>query len=120
MRGSAHAHALALKKLTGVDLDKFLPTPDIPLGNSPECQKYLAEGSHRRLSPNDYEEMCGIWGGGGETALPDDPPGELEVVDGMPDGGKVHDLTGVPSAFTPRLCPEEMFEIAAKPHQKSR
>jgi Mn-containing catalase len=125
VRGSVHAHAyaLALKKLTGVDLDKFLPTPNIPLGNIPECQKYLAEGSHRRLytfSPNDYEEMRGIWGGGGETALPDDPPGELEVVDGLPEGGKIHDLTGVPSAFTPDYAPEEMLEIAAKLSKKSR
>ncbi len=59
VRGSVHAHAyaLALKKITGVDLDKFLPTPNIPLSKIPECQKYLDEGSHRRLytfSPNDY------------------------------------------------------------------
>ena len=32
VRGSVHAHAyaLALKKLTGVELEKFLPTPNIP------------------------------------------------------------------------------------------
>ena len=124
VRGSVHAHAyaLALKKLTGVELEKFLPTPNIPLGNIPECQKYLAEGSHRRLytfSGEDYEEMRGIWGNG-EVALPDDPPGELEVVDGLPEGGKIHDLTGVPSAFTPDYAPEEMFEIASKLYQKSR
>tara|TARA_R110000744_G_scaffold164589_1_gene281711 strand:+ start:306 stop:1232 length:927 start_codon:yes stop_codon:yes gene_type:complete len=124
VRGSVHAHAyaLALKKLTGVELEKFLPTPNIPLGNIPECQKYLAEGSHRRLytfSGDDYEEMRGIWGNG-EVALPDDPPGELEVIDGMPEGGKIHDLTGVPSAFTPDYAPEEMFEIASKLYKKSR
>jgi len=124
VRGSVHAHAyaLALKKLTGVELDKFLPTPNIPLGNIPECQKYLQDGSHRRLytfSENDYQEMRGIWGNG-EVALPDDPPGELQVVDGMPEGGKIHDLTGTPSAFTPDYAPEEMFEIAEKLYKKSR
>ncbi|MBB3951316.1 manganese catalase family protein [Aureimonas jatrophae] len=124
VRGSVHAHAyaLALKKITGVDLDKFLPTPNINLSKIPECQKYLDEGSHRRLytfSPNDYREMAGIWGNG-ETALPGDPPGELEVVDGMPDGGKIHQLTGVPSAFTPDYAPEEMFEIAQKLYKASR
>src|SRR5690606_7825881 len=43
VRGSVHAHAyaLALKKLTGVEIEKMLPTPNIPLGNIPECQKYL-------------------------------------------------------------------------------
>ena len=125
VRGSVHAHAyaLALKKLTGVELEKFLPTPNIPLGRIPECQKYLESGSHRRLytfSPSDYQELSGIWGGGGEAALPDDPPGELEVVEGAPDGGKIHNLTGVPSAFTPDYAPEEMFEIASKLYKKSR
>ena len=124
VRGSVHAHAyaLALKKITGVELEKFLPTPNIPLDRIPECQKYLASGSHRRLytfSPADYREMAGVWGGG-EMALPDDPPGELEVVEGMPDGGKIHDLTGEPSVFTPDYAPEEMFEIASKLYQKSR
>ena len=125
VRGSVHAHAyaLALKKLTGVELEKFLPTPNIPLGAIPECQKYLESGSHRRLytfSPSDYQELAGIWGGDGEAALPDDPPGELEVVEGAPDGGKIHNLTGVPSAFTPDYAPEEMFEIASKLYKKSR
>src|SRR3712207_5646602 len=120
VRGSVHAHAyaLALKKITGVEIEKMLPTPNIPLGNIPECQKYLAEGSHCRLyrfSPDDYKEMAGIWGNG-EQALPGDPPGELEVVDGYPEGGKIHDLTGVASAF----APEEMFEIATKLYEKSR
>lgn len=124
VRGSVHAHAyaLALQKITGVDIHKMLPTPNIPLGNIPECQKYLEEGSHRRLytfSPGDYKEIAGIWENG-EVALPGDPPGELEVVDGMPEGGKIHQLTGVPSAFTPDYAPEEMFEIAEKLYKKSR
>ncbi len=124
VRGSVHAHAyaLALKQITGVDIEKMLPTPNINLSKIPECQKYLDEGSHRRLytwSPNDYKEMSGIWGNG-EMALPGDPPGELEVVDGMPEGGKIHQLTGVASAFTPDYAPEEMFEIATKLYKASR
>jgi Mn-containing catalase len=124
VRGSVHAHAyaLALKKLTGVEIEKMLPTPNIRLDGIPECQKYLDEGSHRRLytfSPEDYAEIASIWGGG-EQALPDDPPGELVVVEGMPDGGKIHDLAGVPSAFTPDYAPEEMFEVAQKLYKKSR
>jgi Mn-containing catalase len=124
VRGSVHAHAyaLALEKITGVDVKKFLPTPNIPLANIPECQKYLDEGSHRRLytwSPNDYKEIAGIWSND-EVALPGDPLGELEVVDGMPEGGKIQQLIGVPSAFTPDYAPEEMFEIAEKLYMKSR
>jgi len=124
VRGSVHAHAyaLAIKNLTGVAIEKMLPTPNIPLGNIPECQKYLDEGSHRRLytfSPDDYKDIAGIWGQG-EMALPDDPAGELEVVEGMPEGGKIQQLTGVPSAFTPDYAPEEMMEIAAKLYKASR
>ncbi len=124
VRGQVHAHAyaLALKKITGVEIEKMLPVPNIPADRIPECQKYLAEGSHRRLyrfSPDDYREMAGIWGNG-EKALPTDPPGELEVVDGMPDGGKIHDLTGMASAFTPDSAPEEMFEVAQKLYKRSR
>jgi Mn-containing catalase len=124
VRGSVHAHAyaLALKQITGVEIEKMLPTPNIPLGNIPESQKYLEEGSHRRLytfSPTDYAEISGIWGNG-EMALPDDPPGELEVIEGMPDGGKIQELVGEPSAFTPDYAPEEMFEIAAKLYKASR
>ncbi len=124
VRGSVHAHAyaLAIKKLTGVAIEKMLPVPNIPLGNIPECQKYLDEGSHRRLytwSETDYHEIAGIWANG-EVALPDDPPGELEIVEGMPEGGKIHQLVGVPSAFTPDYAPEEMFEISAKLYKASR
>ena len=99
----------------------MLPTPNIPLGNIPECQKYLDDGSHRPLytfSPSDYPR----WPASGtdEAALPGDPPGELEVVEGAPEGGKIHQLTGVPSAFTPDYAPEEMFEIASKLYKTSR
>jgi Mn-containing catalase len=125
VRGSVHAHAyaLVLKKLTGVAIERMLPVPNIDLDRIPECRKYLAEGRHRLLYTNspsdDYRAMAGIWGNG-ETALPGDPPGELEVVDGVPDGGKIPDLNGMASAFTPQYAPEEMFEIASKLHAASR
>ncbi len=124
VRGSVHAHAyaLALKNLTGVEVEKMLPTPNIDLSRIPECQKYLAEGSHRRLytfSPTDYKEMAGIWGNG-EAALPGDPKGKLEVVDGFPEGGKISDMLGNYGAFAPDYAPEEMFEIATKMYKKSR
>lgn len=124
VRGSVHAHAyaLALKKITGVSIEQMLPTPNINLSNIPECQKYLDEGSHRRLyrfSPDDYREMAGIWSND-EVALPGDPPGELEVVDGYPEGGRIHEMAGDAGAFSPDYAPEEMFEIASKLYKKSR
>ena len=49
VRGSVHAHAyaLALKKMTGVAIEKMLPTPNIPLANIPECPEIPG----RRLAP---------------------------------------------------------------------
>ncbi len=124
VRGSVHAHAyaLVLKKLTGVQVEKMLPTPNINLDRIPECRKYLVEGKHRILytnSPSDYTNMSGIWGSG-EQALPGDPPGDLEVVEGVPDGGSIPNLEGKPSVFTPDYAPEEMFEIASKLFKASR
>jgi Mn-containing catalase len=124
VRGSVHAHAyaLALKKLTGVAIEKMLPTPNINLERIPECQKYLNEGSHRRIyrfSPEDYAEAAGVWSSD-ETALSADPPGQLEVVDGHPQGGKIPELAGNYGAFAPDYAPEEIFEIATKLYEKSR
>jgi Mn-containing catalase len=123
VRGSVHAHAyaLALKKMTGVAIENMLPVPKINLDKIPECQKYLAEGKHRHLytnSPSDYSEIAGVWEG--EKALPGDPPGELEVVVGAPDGAKMADLTAKATAFAPAYEPQEMLEIAEKLYKRSR
>ncbi|MDQ0522342.1 hypothetical protein QO017_003673 [Methylobacterium gregans] len=53
-------------------------------------------------------------------ALPGDPPGNLEVVDGLPEGGKIPELDGNYGAFAPNYAPEEIFEIASKLYKKSR
>ena len=123
VRGSVHAHAyaLALKKLTGVAIEQMLPTPNINLDRIPECQKYLQEGSHRRLYTfsQDYPEAAGVWSND-EVALPGDPPGNLEVVDGAPEGGKIPELDGNYGAFAPNYKPEEIFEIASKLYKKGR
>lgn len=123
VRGSVHAHAyaLALQKITGADVTRILPTPNIPLSKIPEARHYLEQGSHRRLytfSPAHYAEMAGVWEG--NSALPGDPPGELEVVDGAPEGGKIHELTGNAAAFMPDYAPEELFEVASRLYQRSR
>ena len=115
VRGSVHAHAyaLALKKITGVEIEKMLPTPNIDLDRIPECAKYLAEGSHRRLHRVHRERLT-------ERDPVTDPAGKLEVVDGHPEGGRIHDLMGDARAFSPEYAPEEMFEIASKLYKKSR
>ena len=40
------------------------------------------------------------------------------MVDGIPDGGKLAELTGISAAFTPEYAPEEIYEIATKIYKK--
>ena len=47
-------------------------------------------------------------------ALPGDPPGELEVIDGLPEVGKIHDLIGVASAFTPSLIRRDSVSLSRR------
>ena len=42
------------------------------------------------------------------------------MVEGVPDGGRMPDLDGLASAFTPEYAPEEMFEMAQKLYAASR
>ncbi|WP_372620894.1 manganese catalase family protein [Falsiroseomonas sp.] len=61
-RGGVHAHAyaLALEQLTGVDMKKMLPIPNLQPEQIPESRPFLEEGWHRRLyrfSMSDYDEI---------------------------------------------------------------
>jgi Mn-containing catalase len=64
VRGSVHAHAyaLALKQLTGVDIEKMLPTPNIPLGTgSPSARSTCTRAPTAASTPSattDYRDMC--------------------------------------------------------------
>src|SRR6187551_1210472 len=61
VRGGVHivAYARALEKLTGADVGKLLPIPDISNKQFPEARKLEEQGLHRvmfRWSPDDYKE----------------------------------------------------------------
>ncbi len=117
VRGGVHAHAyaLALQQLTGVEMSKMLPIPKIENTQLPESKKYMDEGMHRRLyrfSPDDYRDVAAVWRG---SAL--DGSGPLEVVDGPPEGGDLAELDGIADAFVPEYHPEEIFEMAGKLYQ---
>jgi Mn-containing catalase len=89
VRGGTHivAYAKALEVLSGVDVGKLLPIPDISNKRFPEAKKHEAKGLHQvmyRMSPNDYKEISQIWKG----PHPEDGS-ELRVVDGPPEGGRV-------------------------------
>jgi Mn-containing catalase len=59
VRGGVHivAYAKALEKLTGVDVGKLLPIPDISNKKFPEARAHEDRGLHTKLyqfSPQDY------------------------------------------------------------------
>ncbi len=44
----------------------------------------------------------------------------LEVVDGLPEGGKMPDRAGNCGAFAPDYAPGEIFKIASQLYKKGR
>jgi Mn-containing catalase len=120
VRGGVHAHAyaLALEQLTGVEMKKMLPIPKIENVELKESQPYIQKGFDRKLyrfSPEDYKEVASIWQG---EAL--DGSGPLEVVDGIPEGAEYKPMADAGDAFIPEYHPEEIYEMAQKLAQKAR
>jgi len=101
VRGGVHivAYAKALEVLTGVDVGKLLPIPDISNRRFPEARKHEERGLHQvlyRFSPDDYREIGQIWKG----THPEDAS-SLRVVDGPPDGGRVPEHPEEPQLTAP-------------------
>ena len=117
VRGGVHivAYAKALEKLTGVEVGKLLPIPDISNKRFPDAKKHEDSGLHQILyqfSPNDYTEFGAIWNG----AHPEDGS-ELRVQPASNEGVTPPDLDEEPQLSSP-LGPDidrQMFEdVAAK------
>ncbi|WP_369683827.1 manganese catalase family protein [Salipaludibacillus sp. LMS25] len=117
VRGGVHilAYAKALEVITGVDVKKMLPIPNLDNSQFETTRKFEAMGSQRKLytfSDDDYKEIRKIWKG----EHPDGGP--LEVIQGTPEGGPIPDLEEVPEEFAPGIT-EEMFQEIAKRLQRS-
>ena len=81
----AHAYALALEKLTGVDTKEMRPIPSIEGIDIPESHPFMAEGMRRwlyRFSPEEYKKLGVIWQGESLDGF-----GPIEVMDGPLTGG---------------------------------
>jgi Mn-containing catalase len=127
VRGGVHAlaYAKALESLTGVEMAKMLPIPNIANKTFPEARKFMDQGSHLKLyrfSPDDYKECSAIWSGQAPEAYTEGLGGSsnLEFVDAPPSGGNLANLAGIASSFAPNYAPEEIFEIANKLYQKAK
>jgi Mn-containing catalase len=117
VRGGVHvvAYAKALEKLTGVDVGKLLPIPDISNKRFPEARKHEERGLHQilyRFSPEDYTQIGAIWNG----AHPEDGS-ELRVEDASNEGFTPPDLDEEPQLTAPvgpDIDPEMFKDVAGK------
>jgi Mn-containing catalase len=114
VRGGVHvvAYARALEKLTGADLGKLFPIPDISNKKFPEARKLEEKGLHRimfRFSPDDYREITQVWNG----PHPEDGQ-ELIVEDAIPVGAPPPDLEEEPQLTAPGIDPELLADMAKR------
>ncbi len=114
VRGGVHivAYAKALEKLTGADVGRLLPIPDVSNKKFPEAMKHEAQGLHTimyHFSPSDYTRLGEIWNG----PHPEDGK-ELVVLDEMPPGFPAPDLEEEPQLSAPGEIDPEMIKHYAK------
>lgn len=114
VRGGVHivAYAKALEKLTGADVGRLLPIPDVSNKKFPEAMKHEAKGLHTimwKFSPEDYNELDQIWNG----PHPEDNQA-LEVRNEMPPGFPWPDCPEEPQLCAPGEIDPEMLKYYAK------
>jgi Mn-containing catalase len=113
VRGGVHivAYARALEHLTGADVGKLLPIPDVSNKKFPEARQHEEKGLHRvlfRFSQSDYTRIGEIWNG------PHPEDGEqLVVSDEIPQGMEWPELDDEPQLSSPGVDPD-MIEFFSK------
>jgi Mn-containing catalase len=114
VRGGVHivAYARALEKLSGADIGKLLPIPDVSNKKFPEAAIHEKKGLHRimyRWSPDDYSELNQIWNG----PHPEDGQ-ELIVKDETLKGSPWPEFEEEPQLSAPGAIDPEMIKHFAK------
>jgi len=116
VRGGVHvvAYARALEKLTGVEVTKLVPIPDLKNDSFPEALAHMKNNEHLKLysfSPTDYTQAAQVWNG----THPEDGK-TLEFVQGSPEGFAPPDLDEEPQLNSPGFdgFDQGMFADVAK------
>jgi Mn-containing catalase len=105
------AYAKTLSDLSGVDITRLLPVPEISSTQFPDAKKYMDRGFHRILYcfSTDYRQIGEIWNSlQAETGEP------REVQDGPPEGGEVPDHNPALPIYAPGVNAENIAEIARR------
>ena len=106
VRGGVHivAYAKALEELSGVDVKKMLPIPNIPDADFKEARELIDKGMHGKLyrfSETDFDGIRQVWTG---THPLDGTP--LQVIDGLPEtAGGPADPPEEPAVSSPACTP---------------
>ncbi|MBH0155093.1 MULTISPECIES: manganese catalase family protein [Fictibacillus] len=113
VRGGVHvlAYAKAIEMVTGVDIKKMLPVPDLENSAFETTRKFEAEGVHRKLytfSDTDYRDIALIWAGQHPLG------GPLETVIGAPEGAPMPELRSISEEFAPGISHEDFMQIAER------
>jgi Mn-containing catalase len=117
VRGGVHivAYARALEKLTGTDVSKLVPIPDLSNKAFPEARRHEEKGLHLKLftfSEKDYQQAGLVFNG------PHPEDGQpLEVVFGAPEGSPAPDLDEEPQLNAPGaedIDPQMFADMAKK------
>ena len=121
----AMAYARELQLLTGVEMSKMLPLPNIGNRMFPEGRKFMEQNLHLNLyqfSPKDFKECASIREGEAPAAYHEGVGTRTNFtsVDAPPSGGDQVDLAGIASGFAPNYAPEAIMEIAKKLHKKAK
>jgi manganese catalase len=112
VRGGTHivAYARALEHLTGADMSKLFPIPDISNKKFPEAQRLEDKGLGHvmfRWSPSDYRRLDEVWNG------PHPEDGQpLVVEDSIPKGAPPPELPGEPQLTAPGIDMGFVREVA--------
>ena len=117
VRGGVHAvaYAKAIEFLTGVDVTKLMPIPELGNEKFKIAKKYMDQKMHLKLytfSQNDYQQAGIIWNG----THPDDGQ-PLEFIQGPMDGFAPPDLEEEPQLNAPGaedFDPQMFADIAKK------
>ncbi len=115
VRGGTHilAYAKAMEMVTGVDVTRMLPIPNLDNRVFDAARKYEDRGDGNVLftwnTTGDYLGIKQIWKGNHPQT-----GDKLRVIEGSPKGAAMPDLDELPEEFAPGIGPEEFQHIAKR------
>lgn len=115
VRGGTHilAYAKAIEMITGADVTKMIPVPDLSNSKFDTTRKFEEQGLNNVLytwnDAGEYEGIRQIWKG----KNPENNK-TLKVIEGTPRGAKIPNLDDLPEEFAPGINQDHYEYVARK------